>query len=550
MIPMRIPSLLVLCGILGSLPPIGCSAIVAADPVQCTSDSECTARGPDFQGTGCALAGPNKGFCVENRSASVGECTTNADCVDLTGPGSVCTVDAAQPRCVPLLGDDCPLTYGNPFVENTVTFALLGDFTANDPGRGRDLGNFEAASLALSEFQQQSSFALAGNRRIALVGCSQARPKATTARLAAAGIKAILGPSDPAKLVRVVEQSGAFGIPVFATSAAQNTAVSVPGGTSAVFLTGSSQDGVVAGINGVLSDLSGTVRAARNRGFVRVAVLVDGSLEAYAPVLREKLIFNGKTALQNQADASCANCYTAVSLTRDGAPIAPSEIAASLAEFKADIVIPLSEGGFGNYLARVEALPAPAVPPYYLAPFIDVEDASYRVELASHSTLQSRVIGFRPLRQESAYASFESRYRSFAAAEAGPGPMPSLQNVRIYEATQLAIYSTFMASRGGANGRFEGGQVAAAVPLVTAPGAETIDVGPLGIPNAVGALARTGKMNLNGLFTSFMFLPNRSAANAWEVWCMDGSGRYGATKRTMTETGEWTGVPAVCGAAQ
>jgi hypothetical protein len=547
---MRFPSLLVLCGILGSLAPFGCSAIVAADPVQCTDDSECTARGPDFQGTGCALAGPNKGFCVENRAATLGECATNADCVDLTGPGSVCTVDAAQPRCVPLLGDDCPLTFGNPFVENTVTFAILGDFTANDPGRGRDLGSFEAASLALSKFQQKGSFALAGNRRIALVGCSQARPKATTARLAAAGVKAILGPSDPSKLVRVVEQAGPLGIPVFATSAAQNTAVAAPGGTSSVFLTGSSQDSVVAGINGVLSDLSGTVRTARNRSFVRVAVLFDGSLEAYAPVLRERLVFNGKTALQNQADASCNNCYTALPIARDGSPIPPSEIAAALAEFKADIVIPVSGGGFGSYLARLEALPAPAVPPYYLAPFIDFEDASYRVELASHSTLVNRVIGFRPRRQEAPYASFESRYRTFVAGGAGQGSAPTLQNTRVYETTKLAIYSAFMAGRGGANGRFEGAQVTAAVPLVTTAGADVIDVGPLGIPNAIGALARSGKMSLNGLFTSFGFLPNRSVANAWEVWCMDASGRYLATKRTMTEAGEWTGVPAVCGGAQ
>src|SRR5262245_12784839 len=103
---------------------VACTAVVSEDAVQCTTDRDCTARGPDFVDTVC---GPS-GLCTP-RGAPAPECAKNSDCAS-RGPDQVCS--SLSHKCAPVTSEDCSVAYGNPLAEGAVLFGLLSDNGRDD----------------------------------------------------------------------------------------------------------------------------------------------------------------------------------------------------------------------------------------------------------------------------------------------------------------------------------------------------------------------------------------------------------------------------------
>lgn len=523
----------------------GCSLYAGGDTFQCETDDDCAARGPDFAGTGCAKAGPNAGFCIDEKPRNVtGECTENADCVDIKGPGSVCATGGDDvARCVQVLTEECPVVIGNPFVEGTQIYGIVGDVTPSDPGYSRDYAHLAGAEVALDELQAGRGIELPGKRRIALVGCSQSRPRSTGAHLVALGAKAIVGPTDEGALLRIAERTVPAKIPVVTGSFGNDSASTVPTSTSYVTLSGPSRENVVSLLNAYIADVAQDVKGPL--GSARVAVVVGKGRELLGQLLAERLSFNGKTAIVNQNDPGCGNCYRAIDASKLGA----AQIADQLAAFGPTVVIPLMDTSWGaTILPMVESrLAAATTKPLYVHPVLAEEDPGYRVLAGADPGFRRRFVGLWPSRDEGAFASFRERYRrATAKREGAPGPEPTLAAARAYDATTMLFYASFAALRRAPDAPLSGASVAAAIADVTAKGARRIGPGPVEALDAIAELNKGAgaKIDFDGLFSNYEAGTNRTVPTRWQIFCIDGFGRFTGTPRTLVDGGGFEGGQA------
>jgi hypothetical protein len=534
-----------------------CSVVVRADVSQCKTDGDCTGRGPDFVGTACATGGPSKGYCVDELAVSEnGECSANADCVDISGPGSICASNSGANRCQRVVTDECPLYVGDPFVERTVIFGVMGDIAPTDARYTRDIGIVAAAKLAVDEFQADKGIELNGKRRVAVVFCRQSTPRASSTHLVRLGAKAILGPTESARLLSVVEQAAPEKVPVFAGALDENPAAALSQAAGLVFLTGAERGSTVAAMSAYLGENKTPILTATGGGAaLRVLTVLSQDNAGYESLLAEKLTFNGKTALQNQGDAGCDACYRNIKLT-DGDVAA---FLSAVAAFRPSVIVPIVDASWGTtFLPALEAsFVGPAKPPIYLHPFTLEEDAGYRVLRKANPTLPTqRIAGLWPARTSSAVASFQDRYRAATSPKASvAGPTPNVSATRVYENMSFVLLAAYSAARSAPKGEFTGADLARAVANVTTKGAASVQIGPLGIVPAVQTLNRElgrdqpefEKIDIDGIFTKFEFTSNQVATNPWQIWCLDGAkGTYEGTSRVFDGTAFSGGAPGLC----
>lgn len=527
-----------------------CSLYANGETVQCNEDSDCQSRGPDFAGTGCAKAGPKAGFCIDARErVTTGECVENADCVDIKGPGSVCAIGSDEvPRCVQVITDECPVVVGNPFIEGTQLFGVVGDILPSDPGYVRDYAHLAGATVALNELQAGRGIELPGKKRIALVGCTQSRPRSSGAHLTELGAKAVVGPTDEASLLRVAEQTVGAKIPLITASFGNDSASAVPSGSSYVFLAGPAREAVVALLNAYLSEIAADVKSSR--GSVRVAVVLGKGRSLLGQQLSERLTFNGKTAIVNQNDPSCGNCYRAIEASK----LTPAQVADELATFGATVIVPLTDTTWGaQTLPALESrISTAAQKPVYVHPVMAEEDPGYRVLAASDPAFRKRFVGLWPSRDDGAFASFRERYRAATASRAGVlGPEPTLAAARAYDATTALFYAAYSAGRRAPDGKLTGAGVAAAMANVTSKGARRIGPGPLEALDAIGELnkadADAAKVDFDGLLSTFELGTERAIPTRWQIVCLDTFGKYSGTARSIRDGGAFEGgTPGLC----
>jgi hypothetical protein len=535
-----------------------CSLYVRDEAVQCKTDEDCSSRGPDFVETGCASAGPSKGFCIDRRSLRVnGECAANADCVDITGPGSVCTIgDDSLARCVRVVTEECPTYVGDPFIEGTALYGLLGEISPEDTGFAQDFPLLAAADLAVNEFQSDRALELNGKRRIAIIGCSESKPRTAAAHLAQLGVKAVIGPSAESRLLRVAEQLSPRGIPLFTGHVGQNAAATLPASNKLVFLTAPTRDGWLAALNAYLPEASADVKAARTLPNVRVTVVVGPELSVYAPLIRERLSFNGKTAIENQNDAACGNCFQLVETSGK----TDAQIADEVGAFGPQFIVPLVDTSWGaSMLPAFEArFTGPqAGRPIYIHPMVRDEDLGYRQLNWAEAAVRARFVGLWAERDEGVLASFRERYRQRTSPSEGQvGITPTTRAIRTYENMLLVLYASYAAGRGSEAGEFNGRALAAAVSDVTAAGAQTIGPGPLSMLDAILALNKSdgampkptyGKIDFNGLYTQFEFGADQAVSNRVQVFCLNASGQYVGSARVLRNGQSFEGgTPGLC----
>jgi len=509
---------------------LACTAVVSDDAVQCKSDDDCTTRGPDFVDTVCGT----NGLCGP-KPAPPPECTKNSECGP-KGPGMVCS--PLQQKCVSTSteGTLCSVVYGDPLADGTVVFGLLSEIDRLDTLYFRQQQHLNAAKLAFTEYFDKSGATLPGGRKAALVACSERFPRKAAAYLANIGAIAVIGPSDEARQRAVVETLAQGKVPSFSPWMNGNPSAVIPESTNVGWIASFLRPEVVAPLNALVAEQETRIRATRTiTSGIRVAVIINtpttstfNAFAEYGDLMDQRLVFNGKSAVENQRDAACGGCYQ-----RFGTSQAPKDVvlktATDIKTFKPDIVIPFADIDWGaQLLPKLEELYAgETVKPIYAQPFLQIEDQGYKfLPVNTDDDIRQRITGIRPVRDNS-YEVFQNKYRDAYRPKDAPdklGPDPNPGAGRAFETALLLLFATHAA--------LVDKPTAGPQDLVLALKKVTDKASPTkvtlnDIPNGVARLNAKESIDLAGLFTSFDFdTKTQSAKAGWATWCVTKQATY------------------------
>ncbi len=518
---------------------VACTAVVSEDPVQCSTDEDCAARGPDFVDSIC---GPN-GTCVE-KPAPPPECTKHSECA-AKGPDFVCS--ELSGTCQKVTSDDCQVAYGNPTEDGTILLGLLSEISREDTLYFRHNQYLSAAQLAFVEFFEKSGVLLPGGGKAALVACTEHFPRRASAHLANIGVKAIIGPADEGRQKAVVETILPVKVPSFTPWMNGNPSAVIPESGQVTYFPAFQRPEVVAPVNALMKELEPRVKQEHGVQSLRVAVIINKTTTSaydtyaeYGDLMDQRLVFNGKSAVENERDVGCGNCYKRFPTSQATPPVV-EERAKAIIAFKPDIIVPFADIDWGAQLLpklefEYEKEPAEVPRPYYLHPFLQIEDQGYKFLKVSDAAVRQRVTGIRPLRDNS-FEVFANKFREFTRPKSAPeklGPEPNPGAGRAFETTLLLLFASYAAMVEEPNATPQ--QVAAAVTKVTQRGAPqkiTLNDIPIGIQR----LNAKEPIDLEGLFTFFDFDPQTHAASAiWTTWCVGDKGQYLSQNRVFDGT--------------
>jgi hypothetical protein len=155
----------------------GCAAVTNTTAIQCTSEAECLALGPEFANSTCDGV---KKVCVRGVE-SIGTCTKNQECLDqANGLPAICR--RSDRKCVTLTTPECPLVFtkaGNSELADD-NVVIIGSIL---PGLEIELGTvFErAGELAHFEISNNPEFrglppvpgSTAARRPLAMIQCRE-----------------------------------------------------------------------------------------------------------------------------------------------------------------------------------------------------------------------------------------------------------------------------------------------------------------------------------------------------------------------------------------
>ena len=510
---------------------LACTAIVSEDATQCSNDADCAARGPDFADTVC---GP-KGFC-EAKPAPPPECTKNSDC---TSKGSDMVCSALQQKCVSITNDQCKVEYGNPLDDGTVILGLLSEISDYDTLYFRQRQHLSAAKLAFREYFEKSGATLPGGRKAALVACTERFPRRVAAHLANIGALAVIGPSDEARQRAVVETLAQGKVPSFTPWMNGNPSAVIPESQGIAWIASFLRPEVVPPLNALVAEQETRIRTTRTPApsSIRIATVINkpttstfNSFAEYGELMDQRLTFNGKSAVENQRDPACNNCYQRFE-TSQAAPAVVEQRAKDIFAFRPDIIIPFADIDWGaQLLPKLESLYAaepPSTPrPIYVHTFLQIEDQGYKFLPVTNDDVRKRITGIRPVRDNSFEVfsnKFQDAYRSPTTPDKlGGAPNPGAG--RAFETTLLLLFAAHAALVDDPAAGPE--SIVPALKKVTDKASAT-KVTLNDIPNGVARLNAKESIDLVGLFTSFAFDEKTQSARAsWATWCVTPAATY------------------------
>jgi hypothetical protein len=244
----------------------------------------------------------------------------------------------------------------------------------------------------------------------------------------------------------------------------------------------------------------------------------------------QRLIFNGKSAVENQRDPACGNCYQRFS-TSQAAKDVVEQKAKDIIAFKPDIIIPFADIDWGaQLLPKLEELyalePVTTFRPVYAHAFLQIEDQGYKFLNAANDEVRKRVTGIRPVRDNS-FEVFSNKFKDAYRSPSTPdklGGEPNPGAGRAFETVLLLLFATHAAL---VEDPAAGPQsIVASLKKVTdktSPTKVTLN----DIPNGVARLNAKENIDLIGLFTSFAFEEKTQSARAsWATWCLTSSATY------------------------
>jgi hypothetical protein len=510
---------------------LACTAFVSEDATQCSNDADCAARGPDFADTVCGA----KGFC-ETKPVPPPECTKNSDC-KAKGADMVCS--ALQQKCTSIAMEDCNVEYGNPTDDGTVILGLLSEIGPNDTLYFRQRQHLAAAKLAFREYFEKSGATLPGGRKASLVACTERFPRKVAAHLANIGALAVIGPSDEARQRAVVETLAQGKVPSFTPWMNGNPSAVIPESTSVAWIASFLRPEVIPPLNALVAEQETRIRTQRSPApsAIRIATVINepttstfNSFAEYGELMDQRLLFNGKSAVENQRDPACGNCYQRFS-TSQAAKAAVEQKAKDILAFKPDIVIPFADIDWGaQLLPKLEELyalePETTHRPVYVHAFLQIEDQGYKFLNVGNDDVRKRITGIRPVRDNS-FEVFSNKFKDAYRSPSTPdklGGDPNPGAGRAFETALLLLFATHAAL---VEDPAAGPQsIVSALKKVTDKTSAT-KVTLNDIPSGVARLNAKDSIDLIGLFTSFAFDEKTQSARAsWATWCVTNSATY------------------------
>jgi hypothetical protein len=510
---------------------LSCTAVVSTDATQCKEDADCAARGPDFAGTVCSAAG----MC-EVAAAPAGECTKSSDCA-AKGAGFVCS--SRIQSCVAVESEDCRVVYGDPTADDAVLFGLLSEIGKADSLYFRQGQHARGAQLAFHEFFETSGVKLPGNRSAALVACSERLPRRASAHLANLGVTAVIGPAEEGRHRAVVETLAQASIPTFSPWVNGNPSAVLPESAGLAWITSFLRPEVVAPLNALVAEQEAKLKAQFGLSSVRIAVLVSGADDAgvgavspyseFTSLMDQRLLFNGKTAIENEKDAGCNHCYKRFSTQQSTVEGVAAQVQA-LVDFAPSIVIPFTDIEWGGQLLPAlekayAAKPADVERPVYIQPFIQNEEQGYRALPFTDAAVRQRITGIRQVRDngfELFQNKFEDRFRP-PSNVSKLGPEPNRGAGGAFETALLLLFASYAAMT--ENVHLQPRDLVNALGRVAdnaAPTTVTLN----DIPTGIQRLNAKQNIHVAGLFTSFDFDYATSAARPrWTSWCLSAAGQ-------------------------
>lgn len=557
-------NLLKVAALAGLVSLLACTALVTNDdPVQCNTDGDCTKRGPDFVDTMCSA-----GLCVAKPPATPdasseddagagipgAECTKNADCAS-RGAGYVCSSNMG--KCAPTSSEDCSVVYGDPTVEGTVLFGLLSEISAQgDTQYFRQVQYKIAAKLAFEEFFDAAGAKFSGDRRAALIACSEHFPRRAAALLGNAGVKAVLGPTFEDRQRPVVETLLPARIPSFSPWINGNPASVVEGSNGLAWLASFERSDVVAPLNALVKEKESALNAA-GKSKIRVAVIVGvqspevppsfNAYTAYGEIMDQRLVFNGTTAIENGNDPTCDGnaCYKRFTTYQAAKSIVDTR-AQEIKAFKPDLIIPISDIDWGAQLLPAIENEYASSPvderPIYVHPFIQIEDSGYRSLPLGDPTLRGRISGIRASRDNS-FELFTEKFRKALTTETSIGTDPNPGAGRAFETSLLILFASYAAFRADPNATPD--QIVEALHQVTDTSGPRITLTQL--VNGVATLNQGKPINFDGLFSFFdLDFDAHSSPATWTTWCPTAAGVYDSSAGRIFKDGTFSGSGGPC----
>ncbi len=504
------------CVLLGGA---ACSLLVQQSDSQCTTTSDCLARGAAFAKTYC-----------DSSHACVASCTTNAQC---TGTNAVapwiCRPDQV---CAPLLSDDCTTLLADPEDLGDRNVVWLGMLLPLDPATASlSKAKEDAAELARNDFNVTSGglapITSGGpKRRFAFVVCDDTANADRAAEHLTADVRvpAIIGPVYSDTLITVATDVTIPRSVLLVTPSATATDITnLPGKNDLIWRTCPS-DAVQAAAMALV--IKSTIEPA-----VDASVLTQGEAlklanihkgDAYGlglgDALEQDLVFNGTSAAANEANGDyIAVDYGDPSDPADTDPAA--EYAAAVAQVLAlsphVIVLTGTQEMITSIMTPIEAKwPAGlAYRPYYL-----LSDGAYpRPELlqlvGTDAGLRARVLGTAPGTTSPAYTAFLGRYASIFQ----DGTQAVLSTAATYDAAYLLAYATTAI---GAT-PITGANLVGGLKKVVVPGATAVAIGTDDINVALNALLAGGEIKVAGTSGPLDYdVSTGDPEGDIQVWCL------------------------------
>jgi hypothetical protein len=495
---------------LGVLGGVGCSLVFHANPAQCTTTADCTARGPAFAGLVCA-----SGSCVAPSGAAeagpdasdAGEsgtpCTKYADCpsTNAAHPEVACDVDTQM--CVQLTTDECPFVIGDYQVmtagsSNPIFVGAFAQLPSGAPTSDVSYLNYE---LAQKDFATTGIPAGSGSglRTPVFVICND------TGDIDAAMAHLVGDVHVPAVIAAL--SSKVLGATFSKVNLSSSTAPKVffmnPFGADST-LTSLTTGGLLWHMLGQPSDLASAYAALfpRIEAYVRSAHgLGPGTPMKVATVTPQStlpldlnaganpvLSWNGGPATA-QNTANYLNVELSAS-TLDGRTISQipvTQAASQLAAFHPDVVISYGSEEVINLIETLELTSSTTRPFYVLGPY-NAGSATLTTWIGNLDSRRDRIVGINYA--TTANNAVLSAYQAHFLQAYGTGV--SNQGDNYYDAVYFTLYALVAAGR---LPKVTGTEVALGMPHLVYANGTSYDVGPNAIGDvltALGSLGTTG----------------------------------------------------------
>lgn len=329
----------------------GCNAITNTTAVQCTSESECLGLGPEFAGSTCD---PATKTCVK-KDVNVGLCAHNQECIDrANGAPAICR--KSDKKCVALTTPECPTVLGK---QGNLSIAddnaiIIGAMT---PAGTVELGTVMEDAISLAQSEIESGFlkglppvpGSTAPRPLVVVACREFQGGLEGLLRGAnhlannVQVPLVIGPVDPSNggiaAAQVFLPKKILNIlPTAVTSGLVNLPNPIAP-TPLIWRLNFDDRSVATAVGQFVTNQLEPTLKARGATDIKVALVAEGNQlgVSSAAQMTKTLRFNGKSALENAADADPKFLSVNFGDLNDtvGNPNPEGKIASTLAQLRA-----------------------------------------------------------------------------------------------------------------------------------------------------------------------------------------------------------------------